>query len=73
MVLQECNNLGKKNQFKGIEMLEGIVLTPEEWTPENEMTTAAQKVNRKKVETAFKDEIKVRLFNFSYLLSRLHS
>ena len=29
-----------------MEMLEGVRLTPEEWTPENGMVTAAQKVQR---------------------------
>ncbi|KAH8092171.1 acetyl-CoA synthetase-like protein [Cristinia sonorae] len=57
LVLKECNALGKKNDFKPMEMLEAVVLTAEEWTPENGFTTAAQKLNRKKVRDAFKSEI----------------
>jgi len=58
LVLNDCNAVGKKNGFKSIEVLEGVVLTSEEWTPQNELTTAAQKINRKKVEQVFADDIK---------------
>ena len=61
LVLKNCNASGKKSGFKGMELLEAIVLTPEEWTPENGLTTAAQKINRKKISEKYKDEIKVRL------------
>ena len=60
LVLKECNALGKKNGFKPMELLQSVVLTPEEWTPENGLVTAAQKVQRKKVAEAFDKEIKVR-------------
>ena len=60
LVLKECNALGKKNGFKQMELLQAVVLTPDEWTPESGLVTAAQKVQRKKVAEAFKDEIKVR-------------
>lgn len=59
LVMKECNALGKKNDFKPMEMLEAVILTAEEWTPENGFTTAAQKLNRKKVEQAFRKEIDV--------------
>jgi len=57
MVMKDCNGLGKKNDFKPMEMLEAVILTPDEWTPENGFTTAAQKLNRKKVGQHFKAEI----------------
>ena len=60
MVLKACNDLGKKNQFKSLEMLQAVVLTPDEWTPESGLVTAAQKVQRKKVAEKFENEIKVR-------------
>ncbi|KAJ2919886.1 hypothetical protein MD484_g583, partial [Candolleomyces efflorescens] len=62
VVLKECNETGKKNKFKGAELLEAVVLTPEEWTPENGLVTAAQKVNRGMVVKVFKGEIE-RAYN----------
>jgi long-chain acyl-CoA synthetase len=34
--------VGKKNGLKGMELLESIVLTEDEWTPESGFLTAAQ-------------------------------
>lgn len=59
-VLKACNDAGKKNGFKPMEILQAVVLTPEEWTPESGLVTAAQKVQRKKVAEKFDKEIKVR-------------
>jgi long-chain acyl-CoA synthetase len=58
LVLKMCNEVGKKSGFKGMELLEAVVLTPEEWTPENGLTTAAHKINRKKIAQKYTDEIK---------------
>lgn len=60
VVLKLCNAAGKQNGLKGMELLEAVVLTPEEWTPENGLVTAAQKIQRKKIAETYKDEIKVR-------------
>ncbi|KAF9257898.1 long-chain-fatty-acid-CoA-ligase [Marasmius fiardii PR-910] len=57
LVLKECNAVGKKNGFKPLEILSAVILTPEEWTPENGMVTAAQKIQRKKIAEAFHKEI----------------
>ena len=46
LVLKECNAVGKKNGFKPLELLQTVVLTAEEWTPESGLVTAAQKVQR---------------------------
>lgn len=59
LVLKECNAVGKKSGFKSIEILEAVVLTPEEWTPESGLVTAAQKVQRRAVAAKYKDEIAV--------------
>ena len=40
--LRELNAVGKKQGLKGMETLEAIVLTEEEWTPESGFLTAAQ-------------------------------
>jgi long-chain acyl-CoA synthetase len=63
LVLKECNNTGKKAGFKSLEWLNAVVLTHEEWTPENGFVTAAQKVQRKKIAEAYKDDIK-RVYKF---------
>ena len=60
LVLRECNAAGKKSAFKSMEMLQAVILTSEEWTPENGLVTAAQKIQRKKIAQAFDAEIKVR-------------
>jgi long-chain acyl-CoA synthetase len=62
LVLKECNAAGKKSGFKGIEMLQGVVLTTDEWTPESGLVTAAQKIQRKKIAQRYDAEIKVRVF-----------
>ncbi len=40
--LKELNAVGKKQGLKGMELLEAIVLTHDEWTPESGFLTAAQ-------------------------------
>lgn len=69
LVLENCNALGKKNGFKPLEILETVVLTDEEWTPESGLVTAAQKLQRKKILETYKSEIKVRV---QPLLSCVH-
>ncbi|KAF8153442.1 long-chain-fatty-acid-CoA-ligase [Crassisporium funariophilum] len=56
-VLEECTKVGKRNGFKASEILHGIILTPEEWTPESGLVSAAQKVKRTSVAKAFEKEI----------------
>lgn len=58
LVLKECNAVGTKNGLKSMEKLEGVVLTAEEWTPENGFVTAAQKVQRVRVARHFEEQIK---------------
>ena len=60
LVLKECNATGKKSGFKGIEMLQAVVLTADEWTPESGLVTAAQKLQRKKIAQKYDAEILVR-------------
>ncbi|KAF4611844.1 hypothetical protein D9613_003770 [Agrocybe pediades] len=57
LVAKECNAIGKKNGFKAMEMLQAVVLTPVEWTPESGLVTAAQKIQRAAIAKAFRDEI----------------
>ncbi|KAF5376689.1 hypothetical protein D9615_007840 [Tricholomella constricta] len=58
MILKECNTIGKKSGFKPPELLQAVVLTPDEWTPESGLVTAAQKIQRSKIAKTFEVEIK---------------
>ncbi|KAG8943731.1 long-chain fatty acid-CoA ligase [Tulasnella sp. 424] len=58
LVLKAINDVGQKNGFKGMELLEAAVLTPGEWTFDSGLVTAAQKINRKAIATKYKDDIK---------------
>lgn len=75
--LKELNAVGKKQGLKGMELLEAIVLTHDEWTPESGFLTAAQsewdlpdrldemlmcvELQRKIIEKHYEDRIKVGL------------
>ncbi|KAM6493472.1 long-chain-fatty-acid-CoA-ligase [Amanita muscaria] len=58
LVLKDCNAVGKKSGFKPVELLQAVILTPEEWTPENGLVTAAQKIQRLKIAKTFEADIK---------------
>lgn len=60
LLLRDCNAAGKRSGFKSIEILQAVVLTPEEWTPQTGLVTAAQKLQRRKIEERYREEIKVR-------------
>jgi len=55
--LQQLNEAGKKAGFKQMELLQDVILTAEEWTPASGLVTPAQKLQRKKVQEHYKDEI----------------
>lgn len=59
LTLKECIAVGKKNGFKPMEMLEAVILTADEWTPESGLVTAAQKVQRGRIGKHFEQELKV--------------
>ncbi|KIJ30199.1 hypothetical protein M422DRAFT_234970 [Sphaerobolus stellatus SS14] len=63
LVLKECNAAGKKGGFKGIEVLQAVVLTHEEWTPESGLVTAAQKLQRRKIDERYQKDIKAAYKN----------
>ncbi|KZV90329.1 acetyl-CoA synthetase-like protein, partial [Exidia glandulosa HHB12029] len=58
LVARECNKAGKSVGFKPMESLTTTVLVHEEWTPQNGMLTAAQKLQRRKIEERYADGIK---------------
>ncbi|KAI7962799.1 hypothetical protein MJO28_000893 [Puccinia striiformis f. sp. tritici] len=61
LVLKELLATGKKAGFKPLELLQSVVLTDEEWTPLNGLTTAAQKLNRKAILEHYAEAVKFTL------------
>lgn len=57
IVLKQLQETGKKGGLSGIEIIEGVVLADEEWTPQNGLVTSAQKLNRKGIVEKYKKEI----------------
>ena len=68
VLLKECNAIGKKSGFKAQELLQAVVLTPDEWTPESGLVTAAQKIQRAKIAKTFRDEINVCILSLLFVL-----
>lgn len=58
-VLKELQAAGRAGGLSGIEIIEGAVVSEEEWTPQNNFVTAAQKLNRKKIVAEFRKDIDV--------------
>ncbi|KAK2013064.1 AMP-binding enzyme [Colletotrichum eremochloae] len=56
-VLKELQNAGRSGGLSGIEIVEGVVMSDEEWTPQNDLVTAAQKLQRKKILDKYKNEV----------------
>jgi long-chain acyl-CoA synthetase len=59
MVLKDLNAIGKKNGFRSNELLQAVILTPDEWTTQSGLLTAAQKIQRGPIARAFAKEIEV--------------
>ncbi|KAF7956823.1 hypothetical protein EAE96_004149 [Botrytis aclada] len=56
-VLKELQQAGKAGGLSGIEIIEGVVLSDEEWTPQNGLVTSAQKLQRKAILEKYKKEV----------------
>lgn len=56
-VLRQLQGIGRKAGFKGIEIIVGVVLAEEEWTPVNGLVTATNKLMRRKLEEKYGREI----------------
>lgn len=57
MFLDSLLATGKSQGLKGIELLQNVVLIDDEWTPQNGFVTSAQKLQRKKILAAYKNEV----------------
>lgn len=54
---------GKHQGLKGIELLQNVVLSDDEWTPQNGFVTSAQKLQRKKILESCKKKFKKLIKN----------
>ncbi|KAF8063537.1 long-chain-fatty-acid-CoA-ligase, partial [Lyophyllum atratum] len=57
LILNECNTVAKNAGFKPHELLQAVVLTPDEWTPEGGLVTPAMKIQRARIGKVFSAEI----------------
>ncbi|KFL61100.1 uncharacterized protein TERG_11955 [Trichophyton rubrum CBS 118892] len=57
IILRDMQNVGKSAGLRGFEIIEGVVLSDEEWTPQNGFVTAAQKLQRKKLVNKYQKDI----------------
>lgn len=56
-VLKDLLAQGKSAGLTGLETIAGVVLTDEEWTPQNGLVTATQKVNRRACREQYQKDI----------------
>ncbi|KAI1814298.1 acetyl-CoA synthetase-like protein [Poronia punctata] len=56
-VLKDLVAVGKKAGLSGLEMISGVVIVDEEWTPASGLVTATQKVNRRALKDRYKAQI----------------
>ncbi|KAL2834283.1 hypothetical protein BDW59DRAFT_137641 [Aspergillus cavernicola] len=57
IVLKQLQTAGRASGLKPIEIINGVILSDEEWSPQNGYMTAAQKLQRKKIVSKFQKEI----------------
>jgi len=48
---------GKKSGLSNMEIIVGVILSDEEWTPQNNLVTATQKLNRRAIFERYKGDI----------------
>ncbi|QPG94377.1 hypothetical protein C2857_005811 [Epichloe festucae Fl1] len=56
-VLKDLQATGKRAGLSSMEIITGVVITDEEWTPPSGLVTATQKLNRKVIRDRYKKEI----------------
>lgn len=57
VILASLTDAAKAGKLKGIEVVQRVIVTAEEWTPENDLLTAAMKLKRANIVARFKKEI----------------
>ncbi|CAM1501802.1 Fc.00g037860.m01.CDS01 [Cosmosporella sp. VM-42] len=56
-VLKDLQTTGKRAGLSGMEIVSGVVITDEEWTPPSGLVTATQKLNRRVIREKFKADL----------------
>ncbi|OLN85253.1 Long-chain-fatty-acid-CoA ligase 1-like protein 2 [Colletotrichum chlorophyti] len=62
-VLKDLTSTGRKAGLSGLEIIGGLVLVDEEWTPDSGLVTATQKVNRRAIKDRYKQQIEKAFSN----------
>ncbi|KAH7464163.1 Acyl-CoA synthetase [Fusarium oxysporum f. sp. matthiolae] len=57
LILKDLQSTGKRSGLASMEIVSGVVITDEEWTPPSGLVTATHKLNRKVIREKFKKEI----------------
>ncbi|KAF5703667.1 long-chain acyl synthetase [Fusarium mundagurra] len=60
-VLKDLQGAAKRAGLSSIEIVSGVLITDEEWTSDNGLLTATQKLNRRKITEHFKKDIAATL------------
>ncbi|KKA26270.1 hypothetical protein TD95_000022 [Thielaviopsis punctulata] len=55
--LKDLQAVGRRTGLSSLEMVAGVVICDEEWTPVNGMVTATQKINRRAIKAKYSNEI----------------
>ena len=56
-ILKQLQVVGKKAGLSSMEILVGVVVSDEEWTPQNNLVTATSKINRKAIFERYKRDV----------------
>ncbi|EAQ88270.1 hypothetical protein CHGG_04889 [Chaetomium globosum CBS 148.51] len=56
-VLKELQTAGRAGGLSGIEIVDGVVVVDDEWTPQNALVTAAQKLNRRGILDKYRAQV----------------
>nr|XP_036586959.1 amp-binding enzyme [Colletotrichum truncatum]KAF6797689.1 amp-binding enzyme [Colletotrichum truncatum] len=56
-VLKDLVSAGRKAGLSGLEIIAGVVLVEEEWTPDSGLVTATQKLNRRVIKDKYKQRM----------------
>jgi len=57
-VLNSLQDVAKKAKLRAAEIIAAVEIVPDEWTPENELLTAAMKLKRQNIVKKYEDKVK---------------
>ncbi|KAF2094173.1 acetyl-CoA synthetase-like protein [Rhizodiscina lignyota] len=57
LVTKQLQDQGRRAGLQGIEIIDGVALADEEWTPQSGLVTSAQKLNRRAILDKYKKEV----------------